>query len=214
MKIVELMNEIISDNRKFLKKRCDFESISTGQNPAITLVTCSDSRVQNSFFSQDSINKIFVVRNLGNQVTTNIGAVEYGILHLHTPILLIVGHSDCGAVKAYFEDYSNETDGIKSELDNFNQVYPNKTDNSLVENIIQNIDYQVRFSIKHFSEKIESQELVVIGAYCDFSNDISKCSGKLNILNINGYKTKRDLLSTNIEHKNELANLLDNTKPL
>ncbi len=211
MKISKLMNTLISDNRKFLKKHCenDFKSISNGQNPDITLVTCSDSRVQNSFFAQESINKIFVVRNLGNQVTTNIGAVEYGILHLHTPILLIVGHSDCGAVKAYFTDYSNETDGIKSELDNFQQVYQGKNNKTLVENIIQNIDYQVSFSVKHFSEKIESGELVVIGAYCDFKNDISKCSGKLNILNINGNKTKKDLLLSSIEDKYELANLLD-----
>lgn len=211
MKISKLMNTLISDNRKFLKKHCenDLKSISNGQSPDITLVTCSDSRVQNSFFAQESINKIFVVRNLGNQVTTNIGAVEYGILHLHTPVLLIVGHSDCGAVKAYFTDYSNETEGIKSELDNFQQVYQGKSNKTLVENIIQNIDYQVSFSVKHFSDKIESGELVVIGAYCDFKNDISKCSGKLNILNINGNKTKKDLLLSSIEDKNELANLLD-----
>jgi len=211
MKVAELMNNIISDNRKFLKKHCenDFKSISNGQNPDITLVTCSDSRVQNSFFSQESINKIFVVRNLGNQVTTNVGAVEYGILHLHTPILLIVGHSDCGAVKAYFKDYSNETAGIKSELDNFNQVYKGKNDDSLVENIIKNIDYQVSFSVNHFCQKVKSGELVVIGAYCDFKNDLSTCSGKLNILNINGNKTKKDLLLTSIEDKNELANLLN-----
>ena len=205
------MNKIISDNKKFLTKHCenDFKSIRNGQNPDITLVTCSDSRVQNSFFSQESINKIFVVRNLGNQVTTNIGAVEYGVLHLHTKILLIVGHSDCGAVKAFFQDYSHETTGIKSELDNFKQVYKENNEGDLVEKIVKNIDYQVDFSLKHFSDKVNSGDLVIIGAYCDFKNDLSKCSGKLNILNINGNKTKKDLMLSNIEDKTILANLLD-----
>jgi carbonic anhydrase len=211
MDVLKLIQTIISDNRKFLEKHCvnDFKIISKGQNPDITLVTCSDSRVQNSFFSKDSINKIFVVRNLGNQVTTNLGAVEYGILHLKTPILLIVGHSDCGAVKAFFADYSNEPDGIKSELDNFNQVYKGKNDDSLVENIIKNIDYQVSFSIKRFEKKVNSGELLVIGAYCDFSNDLNRCAGKLNILNINGKKNKNDLLLTDFKNKNKLANLFD-----
>ncbi len=212
MRIAELINNLISDNRKFLQKHCekDFSSISKGQNPDITLVTCSDSRVQNTFFSRDSINKIFVVRNLGNQVTTNIGAVEYGVLHLKTPVLLIVGHSDCGAVKAYFSDYSKEPEGIKSELNNFVSVFSNSNKLTLVEKIIKNIDYQVDFSVKHFKEKVEKGELVVIGAYCDFGNDLNKCAGKLNILNINGNKTQKDLLLSNIENKNELAELLDN----
>jgi carbonic anhydrase len=57
-----------------------------------------------------------MVRNIGNQIATAEGSVEYGVRHSHTPLLIIVGHVACGAIKAATGNYSSESDAIKHEL--------------------------------------------------------------------------------------------------
>ena len=75
-----------------------FDGFQTGQTPTLTVVACSDSRVHTHLFGMDPDNNIFVVRNIGNQVKNGEGSVDYGVRHLPTNILLILGHSSCGAI--------------------------------------------------------------------------------------------------------------------
>ena len=59
-----------------------------------------------------------IIETIGNQMTSSQGSVDYGILHLHTPVLLNMGHTDCGAIKAFMKGYEKENDAVKCELDN------------------------------------------------------------------------------------------------
>ncbi|HUA08889.1 MAG TPA: carbonic anhydrase [Candidatus Acidoferrales bacterium] len=76
-------------------------AIAAGQNPFAMVLSCSDSRVPvDTIFDQEP-GTIFGVRDAGNFVErTGLGSFEYGILVLNVPLMLILGHSDCGAVKA------------------------------------------------------------------------------------------------------------------
>lgn len=78
------------------------EKLATkGQQPFAVVVTCSDSRVPAELLFDQGLGDIFVVRVAGNvmdQVT--LGSVEYGVEHLKTPLLVVMGHEKCGAVKA------------------------------------------------------------------------------------------------------------------
>jgi len=78
------------------------EQLATkGQKPFAVVVTCSDSRVPAELLFDQGLGDIFVVRVAGNvmdQVT--LGSVEYGVEHLKTPLLVVMGHEKCGAVKA------------------------------------------------------------------------------------------------------------------
>lgn len=72
-----------------------------GQAPFATVVTCSDSRVPVEYVFDRGIGDLFVVRVAGNVCDTDeIGTVEYGVGHLHTPLVVVLGHEKCGAVKA------------------------------------------------------------------------------------------------------------------
>ena len=99
-----------------------FEPYQNSQVPTVTVVSCSDSRVHTSLFGMDPNNNIFIIRNIGNQLATAEGSVDYGVRHLPCKVLLVMGHSSCGAVKASMGDYSGETDGIKRELDSLKPV--------------------------------------------------------------------------------------------
>lgn len=194
-RINDIINEIIVNDNNFVKSHNKeyFAEHSKKQKPYITLVTCSDSRVQPEILLSDPINKIFCVENIGNQILSSEGSVDYGVYHLKTPVLLILGHSDCGAISAFMNGYANELVSIKNELDNLKPAIVQKSDyddfeKELLINIELNIDYQVEVALQKYSQLIEKNKLCVIGAYYDFKNDCSEKCGKVLIVNINGDK--------------------------
>lgn len=72
-----------------------------GQQPYATIVGCSDSREPLEHIFTAGVGDIFVIRVAGNVADTDeIGSIEYGVAHLGTPVLLILGHTHCGAVTA------------------------------------------------------------------------------------------------------------------
>jgi carbonic anhydrase len=78
--------------------------VAKGQNPFVTVLSCADSRVPVELLMDQGIGDTFVVRVAGNVSDTDeIGTIEYGVGHLGTPLLVVLGHTSCGAVKAVLE---------------------------------------------------------------------------------------------------------------
>ncbi|MBT3450440.1 carbonic anhydrase [archaeon] len=166
-----------------------WDTIQGGQQPKITLITCSDSRVSGHIFGKDMINHVFHIRNIGNQIENNFGSVDYGINHLHTPILLILGHTDCGAVKASQSDFSGESDEIKKELYplyfNLRLVSKNTDMGShadVTKLVQENVDLQVKDAIKRYT----TEGQYVVGAIFDIHSQLGDKPGRVIITNING----------------------------
>ncbi len=191
MKPEEVIRQIKEGNAKFFQSHSEdyFKSHKDRQAPIITMISCSDSRVQCSAVLPDGVNKIFCIRNIGNQVSSAEGSVDYGIYHLKTPVLLILGHSDCGAIKAYIKGYDSEPDTIQRELNRLSPAFVNlDEDSDKVKAIRKNTNYQVQVAMSKYAELVNKNELAVVGAYYDFANDFKKGHGKLHILSINGKK--------------------------
>ena len=86
-----------SDPRCFNAPR----ALASSQHPWATVLTCSDSRVSPSWVFDTTPGELFVIRNAGNTAFTEaIASVEYGVSVLKTPLLVVMGHSGCGAVTA------------------------------------------------------------------------------------------------------------------
>ncbi len=77
-------------------------AVAGHQAPWATIISCSDSRVPPELiFGGHGVGQLFVARNAGNLVdTATIGTVEYGAAVLGTPLVVILAHTSCGAVKA------------------------------------------------------------------------------------------------------------------
>ena len=76
-------------------------ALASSQHPWATVLTCSDSRVSPSWVFDTTPGELFVIRNAGNTAFTEaIASVEYGVSVLKTPLLMVMGHSGCGAVTA------------------------------------------------------------------------------------------------------------------
>jgi carbonic anhydrase len=77
------------------------ETATSGQHPMVTVLSCSDSRVPVELIFDQGIGDVFVVRVAGNMCNGDeAGSIEYGVDHVGTPLLVVMGHTDCGAVKA------------------------------------------------------------------------------------------------------------------
>jgi len=198
----EILDQIISGNRLFVEQHGEeyFQEYSQKQTPFITLVSCSDSRVPLNAILPDTVNRIFSIQNIGNQILSSQGSIDFGIYHLRTPILMILGHSDCGAIKAYLNGFENESYNIRVELDFLNRLVSlsgNLT--KLKENVSlaieHNIDYQVNIACKKYRELVKSDKLAVIGAFYDFTNDFGKGLGRVIIVNVNKKKRREDIFN-------------------
>ncbi|MDB5647724.1 carbonic anhydrase [Methylobacterium sp.] len=84
--------------------------IALGQTPFVVLVSCSDSRVSPEILFGRGLGELFIVRNAGNCVdTAALGSIEYAVSQLAVPLVLVMGHSRCGAVEAAVDVVKNNT---------------------------------------------------------------------------------------------------------
>jgi carbonic anhydrase len=76
-------------------------SLAAGQAPFCAYVTCSDSRVPPELLFGRGLGELFIIRNAGNTVdTVAMGSIEYAVAVLGVPLVVVLGHEACGAVKA------------------------------------------------------------------------------------------------------------------
>lgn len=104
------MEEIIAGVRAFQRDVYPqqwrlFERLATGQSPDALVITCSDSRVDVQLLTQSEPGKLFELRNAGNLVPRYGGPVggvtatiEFAVVALKVPNIIICGHSGCGAM--------------------------------------------------------------------------------------------------------------------
>jgi len=83
------------------------EEVLAGQEPFAVVLTCSDSRVVPELIFDAGIGDIFVIRTAGNVIDDiAIGSIEYAVAHLGTRLIVVLGHTSCGAVGAALSDGS------------------------------------------------------------------------------------------------------------
>lgn len=84
--------------------------LSHGQNPYACIVSCADSRVSPELCFDESRGDLFVARVAGNFVNTDIlASLEYAVAVLNTPLIMVLGHTSCGAIDAAVKAYTKNT---------------------------------------------------------------------------------------------------------
>jgi carbonic anhydrase len=82
----------------------DFRQLAEGQHPFAAIVSCADSRVSPEILFDAGKGDVFVVRVAGNVISgagpVLKGSIEYAVAELNVPLIMVLGHSNCGAVKA------------------------------------------------------------------------------------------------------------------
>ncbi len=178
----ETINQFLSylkENSKVFsdEKSEKIHQMAQAQHPKITLVTCSDSRVDMEFFRIDPLDTVFTIRNIWNTILANEWSVEYGVEHLETPILLILWHTNCGAVKAGLKEYHHCSSAIRRELNHLEAALceVDKTQDfskQWVEWVKKNLDLQLEIAYNKFQDRVKKWKLAIIWAILDIDNSL------------------------------------------
>ena len=105
----EALARLIAGNERFVRGATvhtrphneKLEQLAKGQRPFAAILGCSDSRVPPELVFDQSLGDLFIVRLPGNVVSAEVaGGLEYALVHLRVPLLLVMGHEGCWAVQA------------------------------------------------------------------------------------------------------------------
>jgi carbonic anhydrase len=152
-----------------------------GQHPLAAVLTCSDSRAPAEIIFDQGIGDIFVIRVAGNVAATDeIGSIEYAVDHLGTPVVVVLGHSQCGAVTAVVDDsklppnIANLVAPIKPAVDKAREANPQAAKEEILkaaitDNVWQAIDDMLRQS-PIIREKVRGNQVQVVGALYDLDS--------------------------------------------
>ncbi len=146
-----------------------------GQHPLAAVLSCSDSRVPPEIIFDQGIGDLFVIRVAGNVAATDeIGSIEYTVDHLATPLVVVMGHTHCGAVSAVLDNaklppnIADLVEPIKPAVDKAREDNPGAAQAvllkaAIIDNVWQAMDDMLRLS-PIIREKIKGGQVKVVGA--------------------------------------------------
>ena len=113
----DALNRLLEGNKRFvadaMEHRCFSsrrEELKAGQQPFATVICCSDSRIVPEYIFDVGLGDIFTIITAGNVVDKiGIGSAEYAVGHLHTPVLVVLGHEKCGAINAAYHGHGESS---------------------------------------------------------------------------------------------------------
>lgn len=167
----ELANYDLSQTRR--------SELTEGQKPFAVVIACSDSRVVPEHLFDQGLGDLFVIRVAGNILDdAEIGSIEYGIDHLGSPLVVILGHESCGAVTAAVEKVekpaeTHTTEYIDEFLDNIEPAVTRAkgTDLTGKDLIEKSVDINVELAVGQLlnesnivKEGVDAGKVKVVGA--------------------------------------------------
>ncbi len=161
----------------------DFASLAKGQAPAAIILGCSDSRVVPEALFDQPLGELFVVRVAGNVASPEVVAsIEFALLRFGSPLLVVMGHTDCGAVSAAIAELSEPTSetprNIKGLMDRMipaiKSVRPSQDEDGawMRQAVRANVAASLRGLLQNsapIKEAVEAQTLTVVGAEYNLS---------------------------------------------
>jgi methyl-accepting chemotaxis protein len=160
---------------------------ANGQKPTVTILGCSDSRVPLERVFDQGVGDVFVVRVAGNVADGDeIGSAEYGTGHLNTPLMVVLGHTKCGAVTAVamgaqvHGSIPGLVDNIIPAVESAKKKHPGVTGKDIVPFAIdENVWQSIRDTLTRSEEirgLVKEGKLQIVGAVYDID------TGKVNWL--------------------------------
>ncbi len=186
----EALARLVAGNERYVNSQMDNPNQTTerraellgGQNPFAIVLGCADSRVPPEVIFDQGLGDLFVIRVAGNIIDDVVlGSIEYAAEHLHTPLMVVLGHSYCGAVGATVAGGDLEghlpslATAIQPAVDSVKGQEGDLVDNAVRANA-KMVAEQLRSSTPVLSTLVEAGSLKVVAARYDLD------SGKVDIL--------------------------------
>jgi carbonic anhydrase len=157
----------------------DRDQLASGQSPFAVIVCCSDSRVPPELVFDQTLGQLFVVRTAGQVIDEAArGSIVYGVDFLKAPLLLVLGHSGCGAVDAAIAALAGNpipgyayrfAEAIGPAVQSVLNEPGDQLDNAVRANIEMGVD-QLRTAEPDLAAAVGSGQLTVAGGYYDLAS--------------------------------------------
>jgi carbonic anhydrase len=174
----EALQLLIEGNERFQRGEVRISQFSTetlgelakGQKPFATILGCSDSRVAPEIIFDAHLGQLFVIRVAGNVMSPEVaGTMQYAGVHLQTPLFVVLGHEQCGAVQAALDVKlrgGKEKDRIKLLLANILPGLEGIDEHLPPENLTSlAVEANVRWSMRQILESPEGRMRVAENRY-------------------------------------------------
>lgn len=146
--------------------------LAEGQNPFAVIVGCSDSRVPAELVFDQGLGDLFVIRVAGNITDESVtGSVEYAVAVLGCELVVVLGHTDCGAVKATLQEISQPSGNLSPNLgfivNAISPVVSSLASNGSNLNQDELINNAIRANIKHSARQLYTTSTILESAVND-----------------------------------------------
>lgn len=154
--------------------------LTSNQQPFAIVLGCSDSRVPAEIVFDQGLGDLFVIRVAGNIVApSQVGSVEFAAERFSTRLVVVLGHSQCGAIVATIEELRRPTqkqsrnlhaivDRIRPSVEGLLEAHPDRDEDALVEQAVRANIRASASHLRHGSEVLEQliqeERLLVVGA--------------------------------------------------
>lgn len=186
---LDALENLRAGNRRYLSRqleRCvpmtqeEREALLKGQDPIAVVIGCSDSRVPVEMVFDQGAGDLFVIRVAGNVVgTAEVGSIEFAVQRLCTRLIVVMGHTHCGAVQATLDLARRPSPDVPENLRKIVERIergvahllesevgddPEALARRMVRENIRSVANELRLESAILGELIESDDLLVIGA--------------------------------------------------
>lgn len=155
--------------------------VAQGQSPFATIFSCVDSRVPPELVFDRGLGDLFVIRTAGQVLDKAVlGSLEFGVAELHIPLLVVLGHENCGAVHATIDAMEGRihpegdivwlAESIRPAVERVQGQPGDWLDNAVRENVALVVE-----QLKHseiLATAIENGELKIVGARYDLDSGV------------------------------------------
>jgi carbonic anhydrase len=184
-----VLQKLMEGNQRFVDHRPQYpdqsalrlQEVAQAQHPFATILSCADSRAPAEIVFDQGIGDIFDVRIAGNIATPEaIGSIEYAVVLLSSPLVMVMGHERCGAVTASVKNQSLPGDistfvrAIKPALKNIKNQPGDAVENAVVANVQYQIERLKRSKL--LTKQVELGKLKIVGGRYDLD------TGKVTII--------------------------------
>lgn len=160
-----------------------------GQHPYAAIVGCSDSRVPVEIVFDQGLGDLFVIRVAGNVIATDeAGTIEYAVEHMQIPLVIVLGHSNCGAVTAVVNGSHEHgsilrlVEHIRPAVEQVRSRHPGLSDEALVPLAVeQNVLHSMEDLIVHSEvvrEALNAGRMQLLGAVYDIDTALVRWLGR------------------------------------
>ncbi|AWA30323.1 carbonate dehydratase [Flavobacterium magnum] len=171
------ISELIAGNRRFYEQKSvrprqdslRLLSLETGQQPFAVIVGCSDSRVPNEIIFDQGLGDLFIIRTAGQvSADASYASMEYAVLFLKTRLIVVLGHTECGAVSAAVKDIKDPPGHIGTLIENIRPALQGggqsvSVNDAVRRNVIRQVENLKRLA-PVLKQKNDNKEIMIVGA--------------------------------------------------